>query len=186
MSLLQTIKSLRPARRRKASPTAEGGRVKARLEAESGHLSTNRHPLQSRPCSDTGAGCLPQEATSTGAKAARGECLCAQAHPAAAASALVKPIRSSSPQAQDASHWPSSARPADDNSPSLQPTYSSISFYSNTQARTTAVDLKIQAYLRGAEQILRSNDAGYAMRSFPLQEPAFRFADQLPAASCLR
>ncbi|KAK9866309.1 hypothetical protein WJX84_009713 [Apatococcus fuscideae] len=66
------------------------------------------------------------------------------------------------------------------------PTYSSISFYSNTQARTTAVDLKIQAYLRGAEQILRSNDAGYAMRSFPLQEPAFRFADHLPAASCLR
>lgn len=59
-------------------------------------------------------------------------------------------------------------------------------FYAGSQGRSSTVDRKIEAYLRGAQQILRSKDAAYVIKSFPLQEPAFQFADQHPGASQLR
>ena len=59
-------------------------------------------------------------------------------------------------------------------------------FYASTQARSLAVDRKMEVYLRGAQHILRSTDASYIMKSFPLQEPAFQCADQHAASAQLR
>ena len=59
-------------------------------------------------------------------------------------------------------------------------------FYASTKARSLAVDRKMDAYLRSAQQLLRSIDEGYIIKHFPLQDLAFQFADQHPAASQLR
>ncbi|KAK9831167.1 hypothetical protein WJX74_005824 [Apatococcus lobatus] len=174
MSLLQTIQQLRPIKKRKVQPDAETSspppepsRNLQRFEEDNGDAyPAAAHPADTVVCPEAKS----QLRASPESKQP-------EAAPDLSSAGSSKPH-----DAQDSafSAGESSAGPPE------KKKLSTASFYTSNRARSSAVDRKIEAYLRGAQQILRGKDAAYVIKSFPLQEPAFQFADQHAAASQLR
>lgn len=174
MSLLQTIQKLRPNKKCKVQPDS------ARHHTPPGHSKDSKENADpqdaSTPHIQTGkiAGC-PAAERSLGASAYDRQPEATAEHSTSG--------RSKPADAQGSANLPDAGCQAQ---PAAKGNLAASSFYTGSHARSSAVDRKIEAYLRGAQQILRSKDAAYVIKSFPLQEPAFQFADEHAASSQLK